>query len=155
MTEIALGQLRKAGIEAEGVPQETGTYTKTIADGTYDLTAVGGVGDSNVDAYLRSKYTSNGVDGRAAGLKDPKLDEMVARQDRELNVERRKDLFREIDRYVLDQAYFLPTVSGLYYGVWQPYLMGVYPGFSGQPWVYRTGDLWIDPQQAPPERLAR
>ncbi len=155
MTEVALGQLRKAGIQAEGVPQETGAYNKTVAEGLFEVATTGGVGDSNVDRYLRSRWTSNGLDAKAVGLKDAKLDDLIARQDSELNEERRKQLFREIDRYVLDQAYHAPTVSGQYYGVWQPYLMGVYPGFSGQPWVYRTGDLWVDPRQAPAERRTR
>lgn len=155
MTEVALGQLRKVGIQAEGVPQETGSYSKTVADGAYELVTTGGIGDSQVDRDLKNRFMSTGRDAQAAGLKDPKLDEMIARQDRELDQEKRKALFREIDRYVLDQAYFLPTVSGQYYGVWQPYLHGVYPGFSGQPWVYRTGDLWVDPATGPSERRTR
>lgn len=155
MTEVALGQLRKTGIRAEGVPQETGSYNKTIAEGLFEVATSGGVGDSNVDRYLRNRWTSNGLDARAVGLKDPKLDDLIARQDADLNEEERKQRFREIDRYVLDQAYFAPTVSGQYYGIWQPYLHGVYPGFSGQPWVYRTEELWIDPAQAPAERRTR
>lgn len=155
MTEVALGQLRKAGIQADGVPQETGAYSKTVADGAYELVTTGGIGDSNVDRDLKNRFMSSGRDAQAAGLKDPKLDDMIARQDREQDQEKRKALFREIDRYVLDQAYFLPTVSGQYYGVWQPYLQGVYPGFSGQPWIYRTGDLWVDPALAPSERRTR
>lgn len=155
MTEVALGQLRKVGVEATGVPQETGAYSKTIADGAFELASAGGVGDSNVDAYLRNRYSSRGADAKAVGLNDAKLDDLIARQDRELDQEKRKALFREMDRYVLEQAYFLPTVSGLYYGVWQPYLNGVYPGYSGQPWVYRTQELWMDPALAPGDRRTR
>jgi hypothetical protein len=70
-------------------------------------------------------------------------------------VEKRKAIFREMDRHAIEQAYFVPTVSGSYFGAWQPYLNGVYPAFSGQPWLYRTEDLWIDLDRAPAERRMR
>lgn len=155
MTEVALGQLQRAGIQAEGVPQESGAYSKTYAEGSYEALATGGIPEAAPDRDLRDRYSSTGKYGKVSGLKDQKLDEQIARQAVELDREKRKQLFREIDRYVLDQAYFVPTISGAYYGVWQPYLMNVYPGFSGQPWVARTGDLWMDLEQAPPDRRTR
>jgi ABC-type transport system substrate-binding protein len=86
------------------------------------------------------------------GINDPKLDELIERQSGELDQAKRRAIFREIDRYLIDQAYVAVTVSGSYFGVWQPYLKNVYPGFSGQPWLYRTDDLWIDLATAPGDR---
>jgi peptide/nickel transport system substrate-binding protein len=155
VTEVAAGQLRRVGIQADGNPLETAVASKNVREGVFDVITSGSVSEANPDNALRGNFRSNGINAIAAGLKDTKLDEMIDRQTVELDEAKRKQIFLEIDRYLIDQAYHITTVSGSYFGAWQPYVNGVYPAFSGQPWLYRTDELWIDHSRAPADRRTR
>jgi peptide/nickel transport system substrate-binding protein len=159
MTEVSLGMLRKVGIQATGIPEETGLASKTIAEGLFEVVADRGLNEAPTpNSTLRNRWRSSGRDAKAAAIGDPKLDDLIDRQNRqstEFNEKRRQELLIEMDRLMVEQVYFVPTISGSYFGAWQPYIMNFYPGFSGQPTISKGEDMWIDLERAPAERRVR
>jgi ABC-type transport system substrate-binding protein len=84
-------------------------------------------GDSDVNLYRQyySKSARNFMQ-----VKDPKLDDLVVGQRREVDPVKRKEIVRKAIEYVNQQVYgvgfFWASVSNL----WQPYLKGMYPNVA-------------------------
>ncbi|PKB80657.1 MAG: hypothetical protein BZY88_08410 [SAR202 cluster bacterium Io17-Chloro-G9] len=74
---------------------------------------------------------------------DNVLDAMIERQAVELDPVRRRDQIREIQRYVLDQAYLFSPITGSTRWVFDPDLRGFHPNTAISEYIYWSR-TWLD-----------
>ena len=74
---------------------------------------------------------------------DNVLDSMIERQAVELDPVRRRDQLREIQRYVLDQAYLISPITGVTRWVFNPDLRGFHPNTALSEYIYWSR-AWLD-----------
>jgi peptide/nickel transport system substrate-binding protein len=136
-------QLKNVGIEAELKLQEYGAYMATTYAGKFEGLAYGPFGGSmEPDSTLYGMYAPD--QPRNSGhVNDPTLTAMLQEQRQIKDVEARKKLLFDIQRYVAEQQYYVYTITWMWTGSWQPYVKHYAPnwGFvSGS----RTAALWLD-----------
>ena len=78
-----------------------------------------------------------------AGHQDNVLDSMIERQAVELDPGRRGDQIKEIQRYVLDQAYLFSPITGSTRWVFDPDLRGFHPNTALSEYIYWSR-AWLD-----------
>ncbi len=100
LSDFVAGQLKEIGIEADVVPLESVTYQERITSGDFDM-----IGHSHSfalddpDSMLSAHYGCGGAENYP-GLCDPELDELIDRQSRELDPDRRRELLAQIERII-------------------------------------------------------
>jgi peptide/nickel transport system substrate-binding protein len=99
---------RKIGIEAENRPLETAAFIADGRDnGNFELIVSATVEYiDDPDVFLR-RYTT-GDPGNLGRYSDPMLDDLFARQTRALEPAERKKLIMDLQKRVLEQAYYMP-----------------------------------------------
>jgi peptide/nickel transport system substrate-binding protein len=99
---------RKIGVEAENRPLETAAFIADGRDnGNFELIVSATVEYlDDPDVFLR-RYTT-GDPGNLGRYSDPVLDDLFARQTRTLDPAERKKLIVDLQKRVLEQAYYLP-----------------------------------------------
>lgn len=77
---------------------------------------------------------------------DPKLDEMIKRQRSLTNETERIKVMHEIQRHLIDQAYYIATHSGVTFNVTHGYVKGFYPhSYNILGWgSARLAKVWLD-----------
>jgi peptide/nickel transport system substrate-binding protein len=141
--ELAVDELSKIGIQAELKPQEYGQYISTTYLGNFDKLAMGPITPFlEVDDYLYGVFYPDQPNNRSR-VNDPALNEMLIAQRRELDPEKRKRIVHDIQRYVVDKAYYVYIPGGLSYQVLHPRLKGFAPKI-GQTMVHRLIAAWLD-----------
>ena len=106
--ELMVPQLKEAGINATLQVVDYPRYLQQVAT-RGDFTSAGYGNYSSLpttNATLIGLYTSGGQ-RNVNGIKDPKLDQMIAEQSVMQDREQRKKAVHEIQRYLLDNAYLL------------------------------------------------
>ena len=135
--------LKEVGIEAELKIQEHGAYTATTVQGKFE-----GLVDSpsgvawEPDGRLYRAYASDS--SRNMGhVNDATLTAMLKEQRRTKDLEARKQLIYDIQRYVADQQYSVYLNSGTITTSWQPYVKNFAPNHSFD-YGNRAAALWLD-----------
>jgi ABC-type transport system substrate-binding protein len=99
---------KKIGVEAEHKLEESATWTKNRRDGRFvvgiDPYGTPGLGDP--DSMLQKFLT--GSTSNYGGISDPFIDEMFEKQKVELDEEKRKQMVLEVQKHVMDKAYWSP-----------------------------------------------
>jgi peptide/nickel transport system substrate-binding protein len=141
--QLMQAQLKKAGINLELKSIDKGDWSNNRRKSEYFLGLQGGgVIEGDPDSWLygaafsTSQYNYNGV-------KDPKMDQMILAQRREVDQNKRRELWQQISLYMLEeQAYFVGMAAVPEYEFWQPYIKNYAPndGSVGTP-IYET---WLD-----------
>ena len=105
---FVIQEWRKIGIEAENRPLETAAFIADGRDnGNFELIVSATVEYiDDPDVFLR-RYTT-GDPGNLGRYSDPVLDDLFSRQARTLDPAERKKLVIEMQKRVLDQAYYMP-----------------------------------------------
>jgi peptide/nickel transport system substrate-binding protein len=105
---FAIQEWRKIGIEAEHRPLETATWFADGRDtGNFEVIVSGVFGYNDDPDFFLQRYTS-GNPNNWGRFSDPRIDDLYARQARALDPTERKRLVGEIQKIVLDNAYYLP-----------------------------------------------
>ena len=105
---FVIQEWRKIGVEAEHRPVETAAW---FADGqntgNYEAIVSAPVRFMDDPDVFMNRYTTGDTEnwGRVS---DPRLDDLFARQTRDLDPAERKKLVNEMDRIVLENAYYMP-----------------------------------------------
>src|SRR5262245_3885136 len=135
--------LKDVGIEAELKIQEHGAYTATTVQGKFE-----GLVDSpsgvvwEPDGRLYRAYASDS--SRNTGhVHDATLTAMLKEQRRTKDLEARKQLIYDIQRYVADQQYDVYLNSNTITTSWQPYVKNFAPN-AGFDYGNRAAALWLD-----------
>ena len=97
---------------------------------------------SSTNSFLFALLHSGGR-WNLAEHQDNVLDSMIERQAVELDPVRRRDQIREIQRYVLDQAYLFSPITGSTRWVFDPDLRGFHPNTALSEYIYWSR-AWLD-----------
>ncbi len=105
---LAIQEWRKIGVEAENRPLETAAWFSDGRDtGNFELIIAPGVEFMDDPDQFLQRYTTGDVNNWGR-FSDPRIDDLFARQARVLDPSERKKLVHEIEKIVLDNAYYLP-----------------------------------------------
>ena len=135
--------LKEVGIEVELKQQEYGAYIATTFAGKYEGIAVGPISIAwEPDSVLYGMYEPGNL-RNSSHVNDPKLLAMLKEQRRTKDLEARKQLIFDIQRYIAEQQYYVFTISIAYACTWQPYVKNYVPNLSFD-YGGRVAALWLD-----------
>ena len=123
--------------------QEYGAYIGTTFLGKFEGMAMGPVSITwEPDSVLYGMYAPD-QPRNSSHVNDPKLTAMLKEQRRTPDLEARRQLIFDIQRYVAVQQYYVYTNAIMITGTWQPYVKNYAPNptfdFGG-----RAAALWLD-----------
>jgi peptide/nickel transport system substrate-binding protein len=135
--------LKDVGVEAELKLQEYGAYMATTAQGKYEGMVYGPTtGARDPDGPLYGRYIPGHLLNRGY-VNDPRITAMLKEQRRTRDLEARKRIIYEFQRYEAEQQYYVYANSIMITGSWQPYVKNYSPN---QTFDYgsRAAALWLD-----------
>ena len=135
--------LKDVGIEAELKIQEYGAYAATTVQGKFEGLTRTPLGTTwEPDGRLYRAYASDS--SRNVGhVDDAKLTAMLKEQRRTKDMEARKKLIFDIQRYVAEQQYYVYLNSNTITTSWQPYVKNFAPNHSFD-YGNRAAVLWLE-----------
>jgi peptide/nickel transport system substrate-binding protein len=135
--------LKDVGIDAELKLQEYGAYVATTAQGKFEGLVRGPWGIAwEPDSPLYRGYASDSS-WNTGHVNDPIITAMLKEQRRTKNLEARKKLIFDIQRYAAEQQYYVYTNSVMVTASWQPYVKNYAPNLSFD-YGSRAAVLWLD-----------
>ena len=135
--------LKDVGIETEMKLQEYGAYVATTAQGKFEGLVRGPFGIAwEPDSPLYRAYASDSS-WNIGHVNDATVTAMLKEQRRTKDLETRKKLIFDIQRYAAEQQYYVYTNSGMVTGSWQPYVKNFAPNLSFD-YGSRVAALWLD-----------
>jgi peptide/nickel transport system substrate-binding protein len=141
--QLVQGYLKDVGIEVELKLQEYGAYLATTFAGKYEGMAMGPItiawepDSSPYGMYIPDQSRNSGH------VDDPKVTAMLKEQRRTRNLEARKKLIFEFQRYAAEQQHYVYTTSGMITSTWQPYVKNYAPNLTFD-YGSRSAALWLD-----------
>jgi peptide/nickel transport system substrate-binding protein len=135
--------LKEVGIEAELKIQEYGAYVATTAQGKFEGLVRGPFGIAwEPDSPLYRAYAADSS-WNTGHVNDSKITAMLKEQRRTKDLEARKQLIFDIQRYAAQQQYYVYTNSNTITASWQPYVKNYAPNLSFD-FGGRAAALWLD-----------
>lgn len=118
--QLAQQDLEKLGVKVTLAPQEYGLYISTTYLGKYEQMAIGPVTPfGEVDDWLYGFYYPGQTNNRGH-VDDPQLNPLLVAQRQALDPSERKRIVLEIQRYLLDKAYYIYLPIGYTFSVHSP-----------------------------------
>jgi len=141
--QLAQRQLKEGGIEAELKMQEYGAYMSTTFQGKYEGLAMGPFSVAwEPHSVLYGMYMPE--QSRNSGhVNDPKLVGMLKEQMRIKDLETRRKLIFDIQRYAAEQQYYVYLYSAGLTASWQPYVKNYAPNPTFD-FGSRVAALWLE-----------
>jgi peptide/nickel transport system substrate-binding protein len=141
--QLAQRYLKDVGIETEMKLQEYGAYMATTFVGKFEGMAMGPISIAwEPDTVLFGLYGPD--QPRNSGhVNDPKVTVMLQEQRRTKDLEARKQIIFDIQRYVAEQQYYVYTNSNMLTGSWQPYVKNFAPNMTFD-YGNRAAALWLE-----------
>ena len=103
-----IGEWKKIGVEVENRPLETAAWFSDGQDtGNYELIVAPAVEFSDDPDQFLGRYATGSTQNWGR-FSDPQVDDLFSRQARSLDPAERKKLITEMEKRVLDNAYFMP-----------------------------------------------
>jgi peptide/nickel transport system substrate-binding protein len=141
--QLVLRSLKEVGIEAELKLQEYGAYMATTGVGKFEGMALGPFAVAwEADSSLYGPYVPDQPRNRTHA-NDPKLTAMLQEQRRTKDLEARKKLIFDIQRYAAEQQYYVYLLAQMFTGSWQPYVKNYAPN-STFDYGGRVAALWLE-----------
>jgi peptide/nickel transport system substrate-binding protein len=135
--------LKDVGIDAELKLQEHGAYMATTMQGKFEGLVRSPFGIAwEPDGPLYRTYAADSS-WNAAHLNDPTVTAMLKKQRRTKDLEARKKIIFDIQRYVTEQQYYVYTNVTVITGSWAPYVKNYAPNHSFD-YGSRAAALWLD-----------
>jgi peptide/nickel transport system substrate-binding protein len=143
VVQLILRYLKEVGIEAELKLQEYGAYMATTFAGKFEGMAYGPFSIAwEPDTVLYGTYAPD--QPRNSGhVNDPKLTAMLKEQRRTKDLQARKQLIFDIQRYAAVQQYYVYTHSAMITASWQPYVRNYAPNLTFD-YGGRAAALWLE-----------
>src|SRR5437899_2987150 len=141
--QLVLRYLKEVGIEAELKLQEYGAYQATTIQGKFEGMTMGPFAVAwDPDDALYGPYVPDQPRNRGH-VNDAKLTAMIKEQRRQKELEARKKLVFEIQRYMAEQQHYVCGATPMYTGSWQPYVKNLSqnPTFD---YGSRVAALWLE-----------
>jgi peptide/nickel transport system substrate-binding protein len=140
--EMVKANLAEVGVEVNLVWEEFTTFVTTTYVGKYEEAMAGQSAPSvEADEFLAVWY-GPGNPRNQSYVNDPVLNEMVARQRRNLDPNRRKEILYEIQRYLAEQQYYVTGIAEFRFAFAHSYVKDCYP--LQQYGQYELTDVWLD-----------
>ena len=135
--------LKDIGIEAELKIQEYGAYAATTAQGKFEGLVRGPYGIAwEPDSPLYRAYAADSS-WNTGHVNDATITAMLKEQRRTKDLEARKKLIFDIQRYAAEQQYYVYTSAVMITGSWQPYVKNYAPNMTFD-YGGRVAALWLD-----------
>ena len=137
--------LKDVGIEAELKLQEYGAYVATTVQGKYEGMAYGPHAIAwEPDGPLSRAYGPDSPTN-ISHVNDAQLAAMLKEQRRTKDLEARKKIIFDIQRYAAEQQYYVYTNSSTITGTWQPYVKNYAPNLTfAFDYGSRAATLWLE-----------
>ena len=141
--QLVQRQLKNSGIDATINLQEYGAYMSTTFNGKYEGLAVGPFSitwepHSNLYGMYMPEQGRN-----SSHVSDPTIISMLKEQMRTKELEARRKLIFDIQRYAAEQQYYVYLYCTGLTGSWQPYVKNYAPNSSFD-YGNRSAALWLD-----------
>ena len=141
--QLAQRQLKQSGIETELKIQEFGAYASTTLVGKFEGMVMAPLGIAwEPHSPLYGLYMPE-QPRNSSHVSDPKIIAMVKEQMRVKDIETRRRLVFDIQRYAAEQHYYVYLYSVGLMGSWQPYVKNYAPSPSFD-YGNRAASLWLD-----------
>ena len=140
--ELFQAQLKKVGINMTLKPMQAEEYNAQKRDRTFQMHILGEPGAVDLDAWLRLIASPQGS-FNYGGIDDPKINEWLAAERKELNPEKRNEIFRQLIRYANESAIMVPSWRGTRSTFAQPYVNGWHHQLDYR-LVGSVWNTWID-----------
>jgi len=141
--QLAQRQLKESGIEAELKVQEFGAYASTTALGKFEGIAMAPFGIAwEPHSPLYGMYMPE-QPRNSSHVSDPKIIAMLKEQMRTKDLEARRKIIFDIQRFAAEQQYYVYLYSVGITGSWQPYVKNYAPSPSFD-YGNRAAALWLD-----------
>ena len=141
--QLAQRQLKASGIEAEIKVQEFGAYASTTALGKFEGIAMAPFGIAwEPHSPLYGMYMPE-QPRNSSHVSDPKIIAMLKEQMRTKDVEARRKIIFDIQRYAAEQQYYVYLYSTGITGSWQPYVKNYMPSPVFD-YGNRAAALWLE-----------
>jgi peptide/nickel transport system substrate-binding protein len=141
--QLVQRQLKESGIEAELKLQEYGAYISSTFLGKYEGLALGPFSIAwEPHSVLYGMYMPENS-RNSSHVNDGKLTGMLKEQMRIREVEARRRLIFDIQRYAAEQQYYVYLYSAGISGSWQPYVKNYAPNATFD-FGSRAAALWLD-----------
>jgi peptide/nickel transport system substrate-binding protein len=135
--------LKEVGIEADLKIQEHGAYMATTMQGKFEGLVRSPFGIAwEPDAPLYRTYAADSS-WNAAHLNDPIVTAMLKEQRRTKDLEARRKIIYDIQRYAAEQQYYVYTNVVVITASWAPYVKNYGPNHSFD-YGSRAAALWLD-----------
>lgn len=136
--------LRAAGFNIRVRRLNPSQFSEAVAARNKNYQVVLGVlpPTSTTNSFLMALLHSGGR-WNIAAHRDSKLDGMIERQAVEFDHEQRRTQLKDIQRYVLDQAYLFSPVTGVSRWVFIPEVKGFYPNSALSEYIHWSR-VWLD-----------
>lgn len=152
IAQMVATQALKVGIKITLDPQQTSTYRDREAKGLFDA-VLDPMAAAELTGRFVDRFHSKGGANKN-GLADPKLDQLIDGVQYTADVEQRKKITRELQLYMLEQLYYLPTIDFATFGVYQPWVHDYYFKASTAITPHRDNyfRIWLDKDKIPAGR---
>ncbi|MEK7215418.1 MAG: ABC transporter substrate-binding protein [Chloroflexota bacterium] len=98
---------------------------------------------------------SSGAAAKTFGIKDADLDQIIEKQSTEFDPAKRGPFFVQMQRLLLDKAYFFTVPQPTTYGMWQPWIYNWVGNKASRQVIMNPSTIWMDVDQAPADRKTR
>ncbi len=98
---------------------------------------------------------SSGAFAKAYGIKDAEVDQIIEKQSTEFDPAKRGPIFVQMQRLLLDKAYFFTIPQPTTYGLWQPWVYNWVGNKASRQVIMNPSSIWMDVDQAPADRKTR
>ncbi|MDR7316777.1 ABC transporter substrate-binding protein [Brevibacillus nitrificans] len=123
--QVIQAMLKDVGVDVKIVTLEWGALVDTATKGNFDMTLMGyTLNDPDVlYLFLHSSQIANGLNFSA--VKDDKLDSLLVKGRTTVDSAARKEVYKEIQKYVVEQAWWVPLYTEKQFNVVRKPVEGV------------------------------
>jgi len=141
--QLVLKYLKDVGIEAKLDQKEYGAYASTCLVGKLESLAFGPQTPFLEPDNILFGYYNPGEPKNQSHLNDPIVTDAIIRQRRTLDVNKRREIIQDLQRYLAKQQYYVGTASQVIVGVWDGVLKNYRPNL-GYDYGGRLMAAWLE-----------
>ena len=141
--QLVLKNLKDVGIDAKLDQKEYGAYASTCLVGKLESMAFGPQTPFLEPDNILFGYYNPGEPKNQSHLNDPVVTDAIIRQRRTLDVNKRREVIHDLQRYLAKQQYYVGTASAVIIGVWDGALKNYRPNL-GYDYGGRLLAAWLE-----------
>ena len=141
--QLVLKYLKDVGIDAKLDQKEYGAYASTCLVGKLESMAFGPQTPFLEPDNILFGYYYPGEPKNQSHLNDPVVTDAIIRQRRTLDVNKRREVIHDLQRYLAKQQYYVGTVSAVNIGLWDGALKNYRPNL-GYDYGGRLLAAWLE-----------